>query len=1234
MRTRLSLSTVLWLCALTTATATANSEYVYLHKIGERVEVFENIEQNYRLDLSDEAYLYVNLSEQIPRASFAAVHSDPNAFSLVISEVIGVGTTPQEFAGLVQIAMIEQLENRENSQYKGHKDLGIVEDQDLLFFQKALYAQVDATPVTYVVSATVDGARAYQLLTFSTDGPESIVRDVADKLLSKFSIIDKNANRSIAGSSRPIRDFRSATFGYRFRAREKAWFEWADLKETNEGADIGALSTKGYGTVVMPMCWKGAPPTHNAIYRIMMQQFGEDYPSDFISSEQDIRKGNATGKLLIGSEERDGEDYLYQQWIVANEHCAYTLAAWGPSDRDGIERDLNKLWSDFEVMDDATAVAGVYTDRHERVVNAYLLNGIGLHYYEARSFRQAFRFFSDASDLEPSDEDYIGNAVRSLVEIDAYHEAKAWLQPRMSPFLKNQDIQSWQAWIAYQTNDPERATTIYRALFATDYRDDDDFSAFLSMLADAQLWEELDEAYSNYVVGGVSDKTKLLQVKLLSRRGKQDEALQLLEKMVQGRPFNADLIYQRISILDDLGRSQETLELAQELIDKGYRSLQSYFYKGSAEYRLRSFQQARESFEAALTFAPGNKNIREHLDAIDLMTGQGNISSISTPIAAVPLPVAMRSIFSANDLKTGTSGYGAELLTHITGYEFGGGDTITETIYRKIRIIDDNGISQFSTLEFDFDASYEQLFVNSLVVRDASGEVLAESDQNAFYVTSDEDGYEASTERTVHLPVPGLKPGVIVEAVVSKLTAVIAGTFPLETIYMANERPIGYSALFVTGDTREIRHQAYGVGKPERRGKSLVWELQHPVTYRWEPMQPYFDQIVPWVQLGTVGSTWQSVGEEYLLKIADKLDVSKVSERATRLIDGVEGLTRQIEILSAYVQDEIHYEAIEFGRRAFIPKTARETMRDRYGDCKDHAVLLYSLLRSVDINASLALVNLHQQVLPELPNTDQFNHMIVAVKTEQGPVFIDATDKDLRLGKLAPRSMAGNHALVLDVAPALQKIREYASELTGLVIERTVEPGADGYLRVTENARFTGYQAAEMRGQLRSIEKSEMQASLQRWITTRYTDAELTDYLVDNVFDAGYDLMLEIEYVLPLETDGAFEVPSFLEANYLEYDRVADRRFPFEFSYPLRVSARTSVKIPAGRRLEITTKKPASGESRFGNWQRNVHRTAESWEIQFDYTGSESRFEPNEYRNFTEFQRTAVDAIEQSLQLH
>ena len=121
--------------------------------------------------------------------------------------------------------------------------------------------------------------------------------------------------------------------------------------------------------------------------------------------------------------------------------------------------------------------------------------------------------------------------------------------------------------------------------------------------------------------------------------------------------------------------------------------------------------------------------------------------------------------------------------------------------------------------------------------------------------------------------------------------------------------------------------------------------------------------------------------------------------------------------------------------------------------------------------------------------------------------------------------------------------------------------------------------------------------------------------------------------VLPLDADGTFDVPGFLEGYYLDFERVADRRFPFEHLFPLRMTTVTSLAIPDGRKLDEVARKPEQGESRFGQWQRKVRREDGGWEIRFDFVASEDRFGPEDYREFSEFQRKTIDAVEQPLLL-
>ena len=1024
----------------------------------------------------------------------------------------------------------------------------------------------------------------------------------------------------------PAGRYVSDAFAYEIDPPAGVWLAWPALEDDYAYADVGFLSERGYGAVVIPVCWQGEAPSQMALLEVFLARFGEDYPAPFIHTESDVEKDGASGTRLVGNDEVDGLQFTYQFWVVANASCAYTLAAWGPANSPDTARDLRMLWDRLRLKP-SPAVTGEGASHEEQAANAYFLNQLGMHYFDARSYRAAFRFLSQAADLNPGEAAYIKNALRVLAEIDAYEEAYDWLQPRLQRYGDDLVVRSWDAWLAHQNGDSEKTIRVYEQLFSAGYREDDEFALYAGLLADREDWEKVEAAFESYASDGMTDTLRQLQADLHIRRGNYDEALAILDSIIESRPFSAELAYAKIEVLDRMGRPAEILVLAERLIEKNYYSMESYFYKGYAEYHLKSYLEARDSFNAALRYSPANSVVQEYLASINNILGEGENASISEALAAVPLPAEIQSLVDNAAYSANVDGYGAWFLNRITGYAFDGGETLTRTLVQQVKLQDAQGVASFSTLEFNFDPAFEQFYVNSLVVRNEAGEKVAEGNPSAYYVTSTVDGFEASTEKTAHLPVPSLSPGMVIEVVVTKRINVDEGEFPLEIHYLSSSRPIGYSAVFVTGDHDRLKFRSSAIEPPVMRDGSLVWETSNPVIYRWEPLQPWYDRMLPWVTVGTTSESWRAAGEHYLAMISDKLESDRVADMALRLVRGVEDTQRKIEIISHYVQKELRYEAIEFGRRAYVPKTARQTLSDRYGDCKDHAVLLASMLNAVGVPAQLALVNINQQILPELPSIDQFDHMIVSVPAGARRLYIDSTDKDLRLGTTPPRYMAGSHALVLDEAPELLPIPEFTVGDSGLQVERDIETIEDNELRVTEIGVFSGYQAADMRSQLREIEVSEMLGTMQRWVADRYSDAIVDDAFVDNVFDASGELVVELQYRMPIDS-GSFKLPGFFEATFLDFERLPQRRFGFEIPAPLTVSTVTTVRQSPASALSVASKKPDADESRFGSWRRKVDRNADNWVLRLEYTSGQDEYGPDEYRAFTDFHRKLVGAIE------
>ncbi|MEO8064248.1 MAG: DUF3857 domain-containing protein [Pseudomonadota bacterium] len=100
---------------------------------------------------------------------------------------------------------------------------------------------------------------------------------------------------------------------------------------------------------------------------------------------------------------------------------------------------------------------------------------------------------------------------------------------------------------------------------------------------------------------------------------------------------------------------------------------------------------------------------------------------------------------------------------------------------------------------------------------------------------------------------------------------------------------------------------------------------------------------------------------------------------------------------------EVRYTGVEFGAARLIPEYPSETLRRRFGDCKDKSTLLVAALRASGIEAYLALLAAggDQDVSADLPGMGMFDHAIVYVPGVED-LWIDATAEYSRVGTLPP----------------------------------------------------------------------------------------------------------------------------------------------------------------------------------------------------------------------------------------
>jgi hypothetical protein len=137
----------------------------------------------------------------------------------------------------------------------------------------------------------------------------------------------------------------------------------------------------------------------------------------------------------------------------------------------------------------------------------------------------------------------------------------------------------------------------------------------------------------------------------------------------------------------------------------------------------------------------------------------------------------------------------------------------------------------------------------------------------------------------------------------------------------------------------------------------------------------------------------------------------------------------KIQSVAGFMQREIRYVGIEIGVGGYQPHPAADVFKYRYGDCKDKATLLISMLNAVGVRATWVMVDTHRgYVDPSLPSRDG-NHMIAAIEMPAGYsdpdllsvvtaksgkryLIFDPTDTYTPIGRIRPQ-LQGSYGLLV-----------------------------------------------------------------------------------------------------------------------------------------------------------------------------------------------------------------------------
>jgi hypothetical protein len=200
--------------------------------------------------------------------------------------------------------------------------------------------------------------------------------------------------------------------------------------------------------------------------------------------------------------------------------------------------------------------------------------------------------------------------------------------------------------------------------------------------------------------------------------------------------------------------------------------------------------------------------------------------------------------------------------------------------------------------------------------------------------------------------------------------------------------------------------------KPTEQGGTYVWEISEVPRIEREFHEPNFRALAGHmiVTLFSEKAThrnsesWNDLGMWYSQLTAGVRDSSPALQAKTlELAPPNKPLFERIRALTLFAQRDVRYYAIEIGIGGYRPHPAGEIFSHRYGDCKDKATVLSSMLAQIGVKSYYMVIHDTRGIFTEkTPPNSQFNHMILVIQMPEAsfPQTLPAMFEHPKLGHL------------------------------------------------------------------------------------------------------------------------------------------------------------------------------------------------------------------------------------------
>lgn len=407
--------------------------------------------------------------------------------------------------------------------------------------------------------------------------------------------------------------------------------------------------------------------------------------------------------------------------------------------------------------------------------------------------------------------------------------------------------------------------------------------------------------------------------------------------------------------------------------------------------------------------------------------------------------------------------------------------------------------------------------------------------------------------------------------------------------------------------------------EPTVTGSTYSWQLANLAPIPPEPRSPSVISMAPRVFVNysppantnastrgfsswTEVSVWQSNVHE-----PQSLPDDRIAAKVQELTAGATTELAKIQAIGRFVQN-LQYVSIDTGvgyGNGYRPHPASLTLSKAYGDCKDKANLMRTMLKVLKIPAySVAIYSSDPtHVQPGWITPYQFDHCIIAIKVSdavQLPTVInheklgrllifDATASSTPVGDL-PEEEQGSFALIAaGDQGSLERMPVMPPDSSNLDRTTEISLAGDGSVTASIRENSIGQLAVLERSLFKGLSNTEYAKMIEGWIANNVTGANISKVEpVDNQADGKFALSVEFSarsYAQLMAGRLLVFNPSIVNRTDSLSLTSADRTAPVVL-HARSFSEIVRVKIPAGFQVDEMPE-AVKLETPFGNYLAN-----------------------------------------------